>query len=233
MTSVVIADDQELVRAGLRTVLDSRDGVEVVGEAANGREAVDEARRLRLDVVLMDVRMPVLDGIAATRELAGGGDHDDRPRVLVLTTFDLDEYVFEAIKAGGQRLPAEGRDPGSPRDRDPGGRRGRRPVRPDGDSAPGRALRGSAARAGSDGPLTELTERELEVLRLVARGLSNAEIADRLVVSLPTVKTHVGRVLMKLPGCATACRPSSSPTRPGSCGPAATEPTRLGARTYL
>jgi DNA-binding NarL/FixJ family response regulator len=196
VTSVLLVDDQELVRTGLRTVLDSQDGIEVVGEAANGREAIDCARELRPDVVVMDVRMPVLDGIAATRELTRDGD--GRPRVLVLTTFDLDEYVYEAIKAGASGFLLKDATPA----------RLLTAIRAvdEGDALLAPAVtrrlveRFASAPAGPDldGPLGELTDRELEVLELVARGLSNAEIGERLVVSMPTVKTHVGRVLMKL-----------------------------------
>jgi DNA-binding NarL/FixJ family response regulator len=196
VTTVLLADDQELVRAGLRTVLDSQDGIEVVGEAATGREAIEQSRRLRPDVVLMDVRMPELDGIAATRELARDGD--GRPRVLVLTTFDLDEYVFEAVKAGASGFLLKDATP----------TRLAAAIRAvaEGDALLSPSVtrrlveRFAVAPAGPDrdGPLGELTDRELEVLELVARGLSNSEIGERLVVSLPTVKTHVGRVLMKL-----------------------------------
>jgi DNA-binding NarL/FixJ family response regulator len=194
VTSVLVADDQELVRAGLRTILERRDGIEVLGEAADGREAVREARRLRPDVVLMDVRMPGLDGIAAARELAGSPC-----RILMLTTFDLDEYVYDALRAGasgfllkdvpaeqlvaGIRLVAEGEALLAP-------------------SVTRRLIqefsRGAPRREEPPVALEELTPRELEVFGLIARGLSNAEIAAELVVSETTVKTHVARVLMKL-----------------------------------
>jgi DNA-binding NarL/FixJ family response regulator len=193
VTSVLVVDDQELVRAGLCTVLDRHDGIEVVGDAADGRAAIEQARRLRPDVVLMDVRMPVLDGIAATREITAV---PPAPRVLVLTTFDLDEYVYEALRAGASGFLLKDTPPARLADA----------IRVIGE---GDALlapqitrrlveRFAAPRPEPPAALSELTEREVEVLRLVARGLSNAEIAERLVVSLPTVKTHVGRILMKL-----------------------------------
>ena len=199
MTSVLIADAQELVRAGLRSVLEHQDGIEVTGEAADGRAAVDRARRLDPDVVLMDVRMPVLDGIAATRELTGGA-REGGPRVLMLTTFDLDEYVFEAIRAGASGFLLKDATPA----------RLATAIRAvaDGDALFAPAVtrrlveRFASAPARTDDRaaalLSELTAREREVLELVARGLSNGELAERLVLSLPTVKTHVGRMLMKL-----------------------------------
>jgi DNA-binding NarL/FixJ family response regulator len=194
---VLLADDQRLVRHGLRMILGSEPGIEVVGEAANGAEAVEAARRLLPDVVLMDVRMPVMDGIEATRRVLVGPE--PRPRVLVLTTFDLDEYVYAALRAGaagfllkdapedhllaGVRAVAEGGsllDPAVTR----------RLVE--------RFVLAAPDPAGGAPDLSELTPREVEVLRLVARGFSNAEVAAELIVSDATVKTHVARILGKL-----------------------------------
>jgi DNA-binding NarL/FixJ family response regulator len=192
---VLLADDQRLVRAGFRQILAS-EGFDIVGEAGDGREAVELARRHRPDVVLMDVRMPNLDGIEATRRILA--DPEPRPRVLVLTTFDLDEYVYEALRAGASGFLLKD----APEDQLAAAIR----VVADGGSlfAPSvttRLIAEFAQRARPQEPpqeLDELTPRELEVLRLIARGLSNEEIAAELVVSEHTARTHVSRILSKL-----------------------------------
>ena len=195
---ILIADDQALVRAGFKMILDAEDDLDVVGEAADGAAAVELARRLKPDVVLMDIRMPELDGIEATRRVVAL-EGDPPVRVLMLTTFDLNEYVYEALRAGasgfllkdvppeqlaaGIRVVAQGEALLAP-------------------SITKRLIQEFAAAApvtAAPPPgLDELTARELEVFRLIARGLSNAEIAAELIVSETTVKTHVARVLMKL-----------------------------------
>ena len=194
MIRVLLADDQSLVRAGFRMILKAEPDFEVVGEAADGREAVALADRLAPDVVLMDIRMPALDGIEATRAITR---REQAPRVLVLTTFDLDEYVYEALRAGASafllkdapehqllaavRVVADGGSLFAP-------------------SVTRRLIESFAGRqrAAATPALDELTARELEVLRLIARGLSNAEIAANLVVSEHTTKTHVASILQKL-----------------------------------
>jgi DNA-binding NarL/FixJ family response regulator len=195
---ILIADDQALVRAGFRMILDAEDDLDVVGEAADGLQAVEQARRLKPDIVLMDIRMPELDGIEATRRVVGDGA-DGGPRVLMLTTFDLNEYVYEALRAGASGFLLKDVPPEQLA-------AGIRVV------AAGEALLAPSitkrliqefAQAAPHAPeppkgLDELTARELEVFKLVARGLSNAEIAQELIVSETTVKTHVARVLMKL-----------------------------------
>ena len=194
MTRVVVADDQELVRSGLQLVLETR-GCEVVGLAGDGREAVDVVRRTSPDVVLMDIRMPVLDGISATRELTAAGSPS---RVLVLTTYDLDRYVYDALAAGAAGFLLKA----TPPDRLVEGIRtvcaGEALLAP---SLTRRLieeyLRHPPPGDGTTG-LEELTEREQQVLVLMARGLSNDDIAAELVVAQATVKTHVNRVLAKL-----------------------------------
>ena len=195
MTKVLIADDQELVRAGFAMIIDSRDDLEVVGEAGDGVEAVAKAGSLRPDVVLMDVRMPKMDGIEATRKLAATGTP---ARVIMLTTFDLDEPVFAALRAGASGFLLKD-------------------TRPDDLAAAIRVVaRGEALLAptvtrrlldrfagelpgGAPPPaLTALSDREVEVLVLVARALSNDEIAERLTLSRATVKTHLSAILFKL-----------------------------------
>jgi DNA-binding NarL/FixJ family response regulator len=215
---VLLVDDQALVRAGFRMILDAEDDIEVVGEASDGEQAVSSAARFNPDVILMDVRMPHMDGIEATRKIVAAGngaavsaeitqtgDIDpalDRPRVLMLTTFELDEYVYESLRAGasgfllkdvpadqlvaGIRIVAEGEALLAPSVT-------RRLIS---DFSAARATRA----AGENPPagLAELTTREMEVFKLIARGMSNHEIATELVVSETTVKTHVARILMKL-----------------------------------
>lgn len=198
-TRCLIVDDQAMVREGFAAVLAAQSDLEVVGQAANGVEAIHQARQLQPDVVLMDVRMPVLDGLQATRDILGATAADVGPRVLMLTTFDLDEYVYEALRAGASgfllkdataaelvhavRVVAAGDALLAP-------------------SVTRRLIADFARRPHMDLPspstLNALTHRETEVLRLIARGLSNAEISDALVIAMQTTKTYVGRILYKL-----------------------------------
>ena len=196
MIRVVVADDQALVRAGFAMILDAQEDIEVVGEATDGAQAVDRVVALRPDVVLMDIRMPVVDGIEATRRLAATCPG---PRILVLTTYDLDEYVYQALRAGASGFMLK-------------------------DVPPAELVRAVRAVLAGDtllaptvtrrlldeyltrprpadaalGPLARLTEREADVMRLLARGMSNAEIAAALFLGDATVKTHIGRILTKL-----------------------------------
>ncbi|MYW01070.1 response regulator transcription factor [Streptomyces sp. SID3343] len=194
---VLIADDQMMVREGFSVLLGAQPGIEVVGEAVDGRDAVRRVAQLRPDVVLMDVRMPVLDGLAATREIVA--DPESVTRVLVLTTFDLDEYVYEALRAGASGFLLK----------DASARQLADAVRvvASGEAllAPTVTRRLIAEFARLGGPIStprarveHLTDRESEVLALIAQGLSNAEIAGHLVVGEQTVKTHVSRLLGKL-----------------------------------
>lgn len=196
MIRVLIADDQALVRGGFRMILEAQQDMQVVGEASDGREAVAQATRLRPDVVLMDIRMPGMDGLEATRSIV---DVERPPRVLMLTTFDLDEYVYQAMKSGASGFLLKDVRPEQLADA----------VRvvASGDSllAPAitQRLINEFVRRPPPGSLTptelsELTPRELEVLKLIARGLSNAEIASVLFLSEATIKTHVTHVLTKL-----------------------------------
>jgi DNA-binding NarL/FixJ family response regulator len=211
---VLLVDDQALVRAGFRMILDAEEDIEVVGEAADGEQAVFSAAQFKPDVILMDVRMPNMDGIEATRKIVSAGanggapeseDTDpalDRPRVLMLTTFELDEYVYESLRAGASGFLLKD----VPADQLVAGIR----VVAEGEAllAPSVTKRliqdfsaARAAKAMEENPpagLDELTTREMEVFKLIARGMSNNEIATELVVSETTVKTHVARILMKL-----------------------------------
>ncbi len=198
---VLVVDDQALVRTGFSMILSTEPGIDVVGEAGDGREAVALAKELAPDVIIMDIRMPIMDGIAATREICAEAGADEKgPRVLMLTTFDLDDYVYEALRAGASGFLLKD----TPADE---------LVAAVHIVAAGDALlapsvtrqlleefskSSSSASKGLHPGSTNLTEREIEVLEQLARGLSNAEIADELFVSEATVKTHVSHILTKL-----------------------------------
>jgi DNA-binding NarL/FixJ family response regulator len=191
---VLVADDQSLVRAGFRMLLTGEEGIEIVAEASNGLEAVDKASRFDPTVVLMDIRMPELDGLEATRRIVAA---DDEARVLILTTFDLDEYVYEALRAGASGFVLKDEPP-------------ERLIAAVRTVAAGDALLSPAItkrviseftripRPAPPAEVADLSERELDVFRLIARGLSNAEIGQELHISETTVKTHVTHILQKL-----------------------------------
>jgi DNA-binding NarL/FixJ family response regulator len=193
---VLIADDQHLVRTGLQVILNTEPDIEVIGQATTGLEAVSLTHELRPDVVLMDIRMPELDGIEATRQITAQ-DNNPNTRILVLTTFDVDEYVFEAIRAGAsgfllKDVPADQLITGV-----------RMTAAGDALLAPSITRRlieqfAAAPPAAAPAALDDLTPRELEVFHLLAKGMSNAEIAGQLFIGDATVKTHVTRLLMKL-----------------------------------
>ena len=194
---VLLADDQALVRAGFRLILESEGGIEVVGEVEDGAKAVAAARALQPDVTLMDIQMPVMDGLAATRQITDSA-HGELNRVLILTTFERDEYIFDALRAGASGFLLKN---APPEDLIAAVR-----VVADGHAllAPSvtrRIIEEFAKRPVSStrsATLTQLTEREIEVLRLLARGMTNGEIADRLCIGEATVKTHVSNLLTKL-----------------------------------
>jgi DNA-binding NarL/FixJ family response regulator len=194
---ILLCDDQALVRSGFRLILEGREGIEVVGEAEDGREAIEVARQADPDVILMDVRMPNVDGVEATRRLVSAGS---RARILILTTFDLDEYVYEAIRAGASGFLLKDVQPAQLVDAIRVVAAGEALLAP---TVTRRLLdRFAQTLPGAEEKpppeLATLTERELEILKLLAGGLSNAELAERLFLSETTVKTHISSVLRKL-----------------------------------
>jgi len=194
---VLLADDQEIIRTGLRMILNAHADIEVVGEAADGREAVELARRLRPDVCLFDIRMPHVDGIEATRQLAGA-EVDDPLAVVVITTFDLDEYVYGALKAGARGFLLKDAGPELLVQAIQAAARGDALIAPNVTARLLATFSNSRAGTPRPQPIEPLTVREEEVLVTVARGRTNAEIADELYISLSTVKTHLASLMNKL-----------------------------------
>ncbi|HEX3792309.1 MAG TPA: response regulator transcription factor [Pseudonocardiaceae bacterium] len=194
---VIVADDQEIVRTGLRMILDAQPDIDVIGEAADGRQAVELARRLHPDVCLFDIRMPDVDGIEATRQLAG--PTVEHPlAVVVITTFDLDDYVYAALRAGARGFLLKDAGPALLSQAVHAAANGDALIAPDITAR----LLAAFADAGPPTPPTQpiepLTEREEQILAAVARGLTNGEIADTLYITLSTVKSHVGRLMTKI-----------------------------------
>ena len=199
-TRCLIADDQAMVREGLAAILAAQPGLQVVGQAADGADAVAQARHLSPDIVLMDVRMPVMDGLQATREILRGAAGQEGPRVLMLTTFDLDDYVYQALRAGASGFLLKDANAAELVHAVRVVARGEALLAP---SVTRRLIADFARLPRQDQPpptpeLGVLTKREAEVLRLIARGLSNAEISEALVIADQTTKTYVGRILAKL-----------------------------------
>jgi DNA-binding NarL/FixJ family response regulator len=194
---VVVADDQEIVRTGLTMILNAQPGIEVVGEAGDGRRAVEVARRLRPDVCLFDVRMPIMDGIEATRALAGPSVEDPLA-VVVITTFDLDEYVYAALRAGARGFLLKDAGPALLAQAVHAAASGDALIAPNVTTRLLRAFADAGPAAPLRQPIEPLTDREEQVLATVARGRTNNEIADELFITLSTVKTHITSLMIKL-----------------------------------